>query len=125
VGLRGRSTQGIHQSQDLVKLVAKECSIEVELDRKGKLKNIKAMASRRTFLSDRSHRIRFVYTPKHTSWLNQIELWFSILARKVLKRGSFASVEELHQRILLFIEYFNRTMAKPFKWTYKGRPLQV
>jgi transposase len=115
----------IHQLEALLKLVAKECGIELELDRKGNLKNIKAMASRRTFLSDPTHRIRFVYTPKHTSWLNQIELWFSILSRKLLKRGSFASVEELHQRILEFIEYFNRTMAKPFKWTYKGRPLQV
>ena len=115
----------IHQSEALVKLVAKECGLELELDRKGNLKNIKAMASRRTFLQDPTHRVRFVYTPKHTSWLNQIELWFSILARKLLKRGSFASVEELHQRILEFIEYFNRALAKPFKWTYKGRPLQV
>jgi transposase len=115
----------IHQSEALVKLVAKECSIEMELDGKGNLKHIKAMASRRTFLQNPTHRIRFVYTPKHTSWLNQVELWFSILVRRLLKRGSFASVEELHQRIVEFIEYFNRTMAKPFKWTYKGRPLKV
>jgi transposase len=115
----------IHQSEALVKLVAKELGIVMELDKKGNLKNIKAMASRRTFLSERTHRIRFVYTPKYSSWLNQIELWFSILARKLLKRGSFASVEELHQRILEFIEYFNRALAKPFKWTYKGRPLKV
>lgn len=115
----------IHQSEALVKLVAKECSIGLELDSKRNLKNIKAMASRRTFLSDPTHRIRFVYTPKHTSWLNQIELWFSILSRKLLKRGSFASVEELHQRIVEFIEYFNRALAKPFKWTYRGRPLKV
>jgi transposase len=115
----------IHQSEALVKLVAKECSIEVQLDGKGNLGHMKAMASRRTFLQNPTHRIRFVYTPKHTSWLNQVELWFSILVRRLLKRGSFASVEELHQRILEFIEYFNRTMAKPFKWTYKGRPLKV
>lgn len=115
----------IHQSEALVKLVAKECNIELKLDRKGNLKNIKSMASRHAFLQDGTHRIRFVYTPKHTSWLNQIELWFSILVRKVLKRGSFASVEELHQRILEFIEYFNRALAKPFEWTYKGRPLKV
>jgi transposase len=115
----------IHQSEVLVKLVARACSIELELDRKGNLKLMKAMASRRTFLQDPTHRIRFVYTPKHTSWLNQIELWFSILARRLLKRGSFTSVEDLRQRILTFIEYFNRTMAKPFKWTYKGRPLKV
>ncbi len=115
----------IHQSQDLVKLVAKECSIELELDRKGNLKNIKSMASRGAFLQEPSHRIRFVYTPKHTSWLNQIELWFSILARRLLKRGNFISIEDLRQQILEFIEYFNRTKAKPFKWTYKGRPLKV
>ena len=115
----------IHQSEALVKLVAKECSIEVQLDGKGNLGHMKAMASRRTFLQSPTHRIRFLYTPKHTSWLNQIELWFSILSRKLLKRGSFASVEELHQRIVEFIEYFNRTMAKAFKWTYMGRPLKV
>jgi transposase len=70
-----------------------------------------------------SHRIRFLYTPKHTSWLNQIELWFSILVRRMLKRGNFLSVEDLRERILAFINSFNRTMAKPFKWTYTGRPL--
>jgi transposase len=74
VGLCGRSTQHIHQSEALLKLVTRELGIELELDGKGNLKNIKAMASRRTFLSDHSHRIRFVYTPKYTSWLNQIEL---------------------------------------------------
>ncbi len=115
----------IHQSEALVKLVAKECGLELELDRKGNLKNIKAMASRRTFLQDPTHRVRFVYTPKHTSWLNQIELWFSILSRKLLKRGNFISVEDLRQQILAFVEYFNRAMAKPFKWTYRGRPLKV
>jgi hypothetical protein len=78
----------IHQSEALVKLVAKECSIEMELDGKGNLKHIKAMASRRTFLQNPTHRIRFVYTPKHTSWLNQVELWFSILVRRLLKRGA-------------------------------------
>jgi hypothetical protein len=77
----------IHQSEDLVKLVAKECNIELELDRKGNLKHIKSLASRRAFLQDGTHRIRFIYTPKHTSCLNQIKLWFSILARKLLKRG--------------------------------------
>jgi transposase len=118
-----------HQSAALVKLVAQEeeeeCAIELELDKKGNLKEMKSMASRRAFLEDPTHRIRLVYTPKHTSWLNQIELWFSILVRRVLKRGSFTSVEDLSRRILEFIEYFNRTMAKPFKWTYKGRPLVI
>ncbi len=114
-----------HQSEVLVKLVARECGIKLKLDDKGSLKNMKAMASRRTFLTNPDHRIRFVYTPKHTSWLNQVELWFSILTRRLLKRGSFKSVDELKERILAFIEYFNRTMSKPFKWTYRGRPLQA
>jgi transposase len=71
------------------------------------------------------HRIRFVYVPKHTSWLNQIEIWFSILVRRVIKRGNFTSVANLREKILAFIDYFNRTLAKPFKWTYTGRPLNV
>lgn len=115
----------IHQSEGLVKLIAKECGINQELGEKGKSGVMKSMASRAEFLSDPTHRIRFVYTPKHTSWLNQIELWFSILVRRLLKRASFKSVEEMRERIMRFIDYFNETMAKPFKWTYSGRPLTV
>jgi transposase len=64
------------------------------------------------------------YTPTHASWLNQVELFFSILARRLLRRGEFASVTELVDRIMAFIAEYNRT-AKPFRWTYDGRPLQV
>jgi len=114
-----------HQSEGLVRLIAKECGIEQELGEKGKTGVLKRMASRADWLREESHRIRFVNRPKHTSWLNQIELWFSILVRKLLKRSSFKSVEEMREKIMNFIEYFNKTMAKPFKWTYTGRPLTV
>ena len=87
--------------------------------------SLKSRVSRSTFLSDASHRIRFVYTPKHCSWLNQIEIWFSILVRRLLRRGSFTSETALRARILRFIDYFNETLAKPFRWTYAGRPLQA
>ena len=113
----------IHQSETLVRLVARACRIEEDLGEKEKRGVLKSMQTRAEFLSDVSHRIRFLYTPKHTSWLNQIEMWFSILVRRLLKRGNFTSVEDLRERILAFINYFNRTMAKPFKWTYTGRPL--
>ena len=43
--------------------------------------------------------------------------------RKLLKRGSFSSVDELKQKVMEFIDYYNRTMAKPFKWTYQGKVL--
>jgi DDE superfamily endonuclease len=112
-----------HQSASLVHKVADWCGIQEALGVKGKCGILASMESRAEFLQDPSHRIRFVYTPKHTSWLNQVEIWFSILVRRLLKRGSFTSVEELRQRMLAFIDYFNKTMAKPFKWTYAGRPL--
>lgn len=114
-----------HQSASLVRWVAEQCNLTVDLGVKGKSGVLKSQPSRAEFLQDPTHRIRFIYTPVHTSWLNQVEIWFSILVRRLLKRGNFTSVEDLKQQILDFIEYFNRTMAKPFKWTYAGRPLSA
>ena len=115
----------IHCSETLVRMVAKACGIEQPLGKKGVCGVLKSVASRQAFLSEKSHRIRFVYTPKHSSWLNQIETIFGMIMRKVIRRGSFTSVADLRSKLLNFIEYFNRVFAKPFQWTYTGRPLRA
>lgn len=82
------------------------------------------MATRREFLSDNCHRIRLVYLPKHSSWLNQIEIVFGIIHRKLLRSGNFTSVADLQSQLREFITYYNTTMAHPFAWTYTGKPVQ-
>jgi putative transposase len=115
----------IHQSVSLVRYVARLSGVSEDLGEEGKRGMLQSMKSRQAFLSDPSHKIVFYYTPKHASWLNQVEIWLSILVRKLLKRGNFTSVEDLREKVLAFIDYFNRTMAKPFRWTYTGRALAV
>jgi transposase len=113
----------IHCSETLVQVVAAACGIDESLGKKGVRGVLRSMASRQAFLSDPAHRIRFVYTPKHSSWLNQIEAIFGVVMRKVIRRGSFTSVGDLRDKLVNFIDYFNRVFAKPFRWTYTGRPL--
>lgn len=112
----------IHRSHALVDWIAGKCGLKDEVAALRQHKKLNK-AGRMAFLSDPGHRIRFVYTPKHCSWLNQIELWFGALARAVLRRGSFHSVEDLAEKVLAFISAYNETKARPYKWTYAGQPL--
>ena len=116
--------EAIHKSESLVRFVAGQCGLSEDLGSKGRSGILKNQESRAEFLHHKDHRTRIVYTPKHCSWMNQIEIWFGIINRRLLKRKSYRSIEELKASILRFVEQYN-VMAKPFKWTYKGVPLTV
>jgi putative transposase len=112
-----------HQSASLVAWVAQVSGLTDDLGVKGESGVRRSQASRAAFQNDPTHRIVVHYTPKHASWMTQIEIWLSILTRKLLRRASFTSIDDLTTRVLAFIDYYNQTMAKPVKWTYQGTAL--
>lgn len=108
-----------HKSESLVKWIAETIGYTGELGIKGKEGILQSQETRQEFLEDESHKVRFLYTPKHCSWINQIENWFGILQKKVIKRGNFPSIQDLKQKIIDFIIYYNNCMAKPCRWKSK------
>jgi len=115
-----------HQSERLVQYIAEKENVELEeLGIKGERGILENMKTRQDFLKNRKHKIVFYYTPKHASWMNQIEIVFGMIARKAIRRGSFYSKDHLKQRLLQFVKYFNKTLAHPFKWSYGNKPLKV
>ena len=113
----------IHLSESVVRLIARVCGVEDKLGIKGRSGVLASRATRAAFLSNPNHRVTFHFTLRHASWLNQIEIWFSILVRKLLRRSNFTSKKDLRTKIEQFVAYFNETMAKPFRWTMEAKPL--
>ena len=106
-----------HKSEELVKLVAKINKDTSELGVKGKRGILKSMDSRMEYLTKKKGRVRFAFTPKHCSWLNLIEVWFSQLSKRVLQFGNFISQDDLAQKVLNYLQYYNDHLAKSFRWS--------
>jgi DDE superfamily endonuclease len=106
-----------HWSLEVCRLVAERCDVPlVEND-------LRCGAQRRAFLSDPGHRVVFQFTPIHGSWLNQVELFFSVLSRQLLRHGDFASAAQFVDRLVSWLEEYNARKAHPYRWTYTGEPL--
>ena len=86
-------------------------------------KKLRTGAQRRAFLTDPEHKHVIHFTPKHGSWLNQIEIWFGVLQRRVIRRGNFRSKADLTRKIVDYISYYNENLAHPYRWTFTGQPL--
>ena len=122
--LRGGLERGAGTLETLGgRIAARHRGLKDKFGVKGKSGVLASKLTRAAFLCQPEHHVTFHFTPKHASWLNQIEIWFSILVRKLLRRGNFASKKALRTKIEQFIAYFNRTMAKPFRWTMEAKPL--
>lgn len=110
----------IHLSESLVKWIAHEQKDPQDLGIKGQSGILKSRKSRMAYLQNEHNRIRFVYTPRHCSWLNPIENWFAKLQRHVITHGNFCSVEELTQKMNAYITYYNEALRKQINWNFKG-----
>jgi len=109
-----------HMSESLVRWIAEQEEYDEDLGEKGKSGILKSMESRKVFLEKTHHRIQFLFTPKHCSWLNPIENWFAKLQRHVVTNGNYSSVNELESKIRDYVKYHNRCLAKPLNWKFKG-----
>jgi hypothetical protein len=106
-----------HWSLAVCLLVAELCDLQIDK------RQLRTGKQRRAFLTDESHKHVMHFTPIHGSWLNQVELFFSVLARRFLRRGVFASMAEFEERLKAWLEKYNSEDAHPYKWTYTGQPL--
>lgn len=106
-----------HLSLDLCEVVAYLCGLPF------RPQVLKTQEQRRAWLSDPEHKHVFHYLPRHGSWLNQVELWFSVLTRQFLRRGDFTSLKDFEERLGWYMADYNQEKAHPYRWTYTGEPL--